>query len=232
MTTLEDSAEPDLLPMDLPTLMSSAAASRARTSVSLESALALKVRDLVSGANIRGSLANYDRASSSWKTSQACLVSGWEPFAETWPRSGMMRSGTVCQLAPSAPLTGEVGSGLLPTPNTMDHLGPRSPEAYARAKTVGGCSNLKDYVQFHMLPTPTAKANMLAPSMQKWAAHRNLFPTPTASDANSGSMSEEARAARAAESSRGEKLANEVGGSLNPTFVEFLMGFPRDWTEV
>jgi hypothetical protein len=87
-------------------------------------------------------------------------------------------------------------------------------------------------VQFHMLPTPTAKANMLAPSMQKWAAHRNLFPTPTASDANSGSMSEEARAARAAESSRGEKLANEVGGSLNPTFVEFLMGFPRDWTEV
>ena len=32
-----------------------------------------------------------------------------------------------------------------------------------------------------MLPTPTAKANMLSPSMQKWPAHRNLWPTPNAS---------------------------------------------------
>jgi hypothetical protein len=28
------------------------------------------------------------------------------------------------------------------------------------------------------------------------------------------------------------RLADQVTGSLNPTFVEFLMGYPRDYTEV
>jgi hypothetical protein len=30
----------------------------------------------------------------------------------------------------------------------------------------------------------------------------------------------------------GDGLATAVGGSLNPTFVEWMMGLPRDWTEV
>jgi len=29
-----------------------------------------------------------------------------------------------------------------------------------------------------------------------------------------------------------QPLPVQVGGTLNPTFVEWLMGFPRDWTEV
>src|SRR5258707_501582 len=35
----------------------------------------------------------YDRASRSWKTWQHCLLGDWEPFSETWPRSGMTRNG-------------------------------------------------------------------------------------------------------------------------------------------
>ena len=48
------------------------------------------------------------------------------------------------------------------------------------------------------LPTPTAKANMMSPSMQKWPAHRNV--------------------------------AQQAGGTLNPTWVEWLMGWPLEWT--
>jgi len=64
------------------------------------------------------------------------------------------------------------------------------------------------------LPTPTAKANMLAPSMQKWRAHRNLvFPTPTANRWDG--LQSHGR--------------NVVTGGLNPAWVSWLMGFPRAW---
>lgn len=47
---------------------------------------------------------------------------------------------------------------LLPTPNTMDGMGPRSDEALARAKLKGGCHNLKD-VMPRLLPTPRVHAD-------------------------------------------------------------------------
>jgi len=31
---------------------------------------------------------------------------------------------------------------------------------------------------------------------------------------------------------KGEQLPNAVGGALNPTFVEYLMGLPKDWTKL
>jgi hypothetical protein len=31
---------------------------------------------------------------------------------------------------------------------------------------------------------------------------------------------------------KGEQLPNAVGGALNPTFVEWLMGFPLGWTDL
>ena len=244
--TMFDSSQPTLFEeTELPS-MSSAVASRARTSHSLADALASKVSALVSGENTGDLLANDDPASSSWRTCQACLVSGWEPFSETWPRSGMMLSGTACQLAPSAPLTGEIVSGLLPTPTTSEGTG-----AWHSKRKQGG-ANLRTVVQ--MLPTPTAKANMLAPSMQKWPAHRNLVPTPRASDGERGGRGEllhyvktgtprgpllatptsrdwrsgKASAATMAKNSR--PLSEQIGGSLNPTWVEWLMGFPTEYT--
>ena len=284
-TTMSAPSQPMLFDeTELPS-MSSAAGSRARTFHSLENGLALKVRALVCGDSMPASLASYDPASSSWRTSQACFLSEWEPFSETWPRSGTMRRGTAYPLPPLAPLTDEIGSGLLPTPNTMDGMGPRSAEAYERARKVGGCSNLKDYV-IHRLPTPTAKANMLAPSMQKWAAHRNLiptprpctdlrssganrteimraletWPTPRATDGSHGgrvtprksreggnlieALSARQFATPTARDWRSEKasqetmdknsrpLSEQVGGSLNPTWVEWLMGFPLEWTDL
>ena len=71
----------------------------------------------------------------------------------------------------------------------------------------GGCLELsmpehliRETESGSLLPTPTTKANMLAPSMQKWKAHRLL-------DA-------------------------QVGGSLNPEWVEWLMGWPIGWTDL
>jgi hypothetical protein len=68
-------------------------------------------------------LANFDHASSSWRTSQRSLFGGFSEFSETLPRSGMMQSGIAYQLPPLAPLTSGTGSGSWPTPTKSDYKG-------------------------------------------------------------------------------------------------------------
>lgn len=257
MTTFEPSPESGLLPMELP-LTSSAAGFRARTCQSLERDVASKVRDLVSGLNMPGSFASYDRDGSSWKTSQGCLVSGWETFSETWPRSGTMRRGIASPLPPSAPLTAATGCGSLPIWQT-----PVSDDCVAR--TAGkwnsrGEPKLSAQVLF---PTPTVKGNHnrkglskssgdgLATFVRMWptplstdgahggrvsprkarnggnlveAVSAHLFATPTARDWRSGKASPETMAGNS------RPLSEQIGGTLNPTWVEWLMGFPLGWT--
>ena len=97
-------------------LTQSVAGSPVKTLAMLESALALKVKGLVCGENTGDLLANYDPASSSWRTSQGCWLMESAQLRGTWPRSGMTRNGKLYQLRPLAlPTFGNV-SGLLPTP--------------------------------------------------------------------------------------------------------------------
>jgi hypothetical protein len=52
-----------------------------------------------------------------------------------------------------------------------------------------------------------------------------IFPTPTAQDAkNNGGASQMDRNTK--------PLNAEVGGRLNPPFVEWLMGWPLEWTDL
>ena len=224
------------------TSMSSAAASPAKTSAMPDEERESTERARVFGPSTRDSLANFDPDTSSWRTSQLSLLEDSGECLQTWPRSGMTRSGIAYQRQPLAPLTGATASG--------------------------------------SLPTPTAKANMMAPSMQKWAAHRNLWPTPTARDhkdtgdlsnvpensllprvvqrmereswptptasegtgpghAAQGGKNQEyptptATNTKAHHMRSGGREARSYGahGQLNPTWVEWLQGFPLGWTEV
>jgi hypothetical protein len=96
--------------------MSSSAGSPVRTSARWAAALALTAKSQVYGGSSHGSLARFDPASSSWKTPQSSLDEGSETFSETWPVSGMMRSGIAYQLPTLALVTDETGLGLFPTP--------------------------------------------------------------------------------------------------------------------
>jgi len=117
--------------------MSSAAASPARTSAEQ----ARNADSLASGADCggssHGSLANYDHDSSLWKTSQRCLFEAWEQFSETWPRSGMTRSGTAYRLPQLVPLSSATGCGLLPTLVAGDSRGSRNGTAKGRSLSDG-----------------------------------------------------------------------------------------------
>ena len=139
MTTLETSQDAIQAPLTL-----SLGVSPVRTFRWREIAQGSRVRGLAYGESTADLFARYDRASLSWKTSQACFLSGWGRFSETWPRSGMTRNGIAYQLPPLVPLTGETGYGLLPTLRTSRQK--RAWKAYVRQNYQG---NLEEFLGEH-----------------------------------------------------------------------------------
>ena len=116
---------PDLRQMELPS-MSYVAVSPAKTSASQERAPELEESVAVYGPNTLDLLASYDPVTSSWRTSQRCLVEGWTKFSETWPRSGLMRSGIAYQRPTLVPDNFGTEFGLWPTPNATEFKGGRT----------------------------------------------------------------------------------------------------------
>jgi hypothetical protein len=176
-------------PTICPPSTSSAADFPARTSATPESALVLRASDLDCGANTPVLLANYDRDSSSWKTSQLCFTGDLQEFWETWPRSGMTRNGIAYELLTLVPLTSAHESGYWPTPDTV------SAEHPGMVKTRGGQIHLPQAV--NMWPTPnvpnggralpagTSPTGITPDGKKRQVGLENavkMWPTPTAED--------------------------------------------------
>ena len=193
-----------------------------------------------SGPNLQGSWASYDPDTSLWKTYQGSLFGGLEMFSGTWPNSGTMRNGVVFPLRPWVPLISVSGSSLWRTPQATDgdHGGPN-------ARDSGGGLHLS--AQVHRWPTPTAMTGGegVAPSHKNgkhgWntaaAVHDSMnekptrmWPTPTRADASGhGRVTPDKRTLT---HNTGTSLVDATGGQLNPTWVEWLMGFPAGWTDL
>jgi hypothetical protein len=242
----------------------SAADSPAKTSQTQESAQVSTAKGPGCGASTPELLASYDPITCSWRTSQLCLDGALSEFSETWPRSGLMRSGIAYQLPPLVRLTDETDCGLLPTPDTG-----MSPNGHGRR---GGAmdngrqsgQSLDAMARHNMWPTPcvpnggrSPKGGMsrtgITPDGKKRQVDLRhavtMWPTPTSRDWRSESCSQEYVETRNAET-RGKTLAWTVNtprttprsameydgvtplgnGGLNPTWVEWLMGFPLAWT--
>jgi hypothetical protein len=191
---------------------SSLAASRAKISASQEPAKDSPESAADSGAKCGESWGKYDPASCSWKTAQLSLFGGSESCSETWPRWGMMRNGECWELSMPAHLIEERESGLWPTP-TCGGGGQIQPEGTTpTGKTPSG---RKQTVCLERYANQVARG--LATAVRQW-------PTPTAQDAkNNGAPSQMERNTK--------PLNAEVGGPLNPTWVEWLMGWPLGWTD-
>ena len=206
MTMLEPSQPTFFDGMELP-LMSSRAASRARTSVWQENKPEL-AREPEAGFSPKSSdlLATFDPASSSWRTSQTCLVAllnnaadGLGEFSEPWPRSGMMRSGTAYRRETLARPTSEIVSGLWPTPAARDWKDCGAPSETLRK-------------------SPTLGAILLAPTPRKsrgYTAYSTVGYAPSLTEWISG-----------------QRGAVNNGHKPNPSFVEWMMGFPIGWGEL
>jgi len=98
--------------------------SPAKTSASPARVPAWTVSDPVYGESTRVLLANFDRDSSSWRTSGLYVGEDSWPFSETLPRSVMTQQRMLFLLPPLVQITFEIASGssrrLLPTLQAQD----------------------------------------------------------------------------------------------------------------
>jgi hypothetical protein len=165
--------------------MSSAEVSPARTSASPARAQESTEPARVFGPSTRVSLASFDPATSSWKTSQLSLLGDSGESLEIWTRSGMTRNGTAYQLRPLAPLTKEIVSGSWPTPRV-------SAERTGRAALLAkhwAAPSIAQVVELSMgiLPREYDSWDQVPPGAMD-LARRNLLPTPMAADGSRGSL--------------------------------------------
>ena len=73
--------------------------------------------------NSSESFAFWNQDTSSWKTSQRCLIEEWATLSEPWPRSGMTASGTAYRLPPLVRLTDATECSFWPTPTASNAKG-------------------------------------------------------------------------------------------------------------
>ena len=111
-------------------------------------------------------------------------------------------------------------SGLWLTPTATD-IATRSEEALQKRK---------EYRK--SIGRTTTPPGNLAEQVQYGIATTNMFPTPTTRDYKDSTLSNSHQNRNS--DSLPVKMMKEgkPGGKLNPNFVEFLMGYPMNWTKI
>ena len=213
------------------------AASPAKTSAQPEKAPESTESAAECGRTWRESFARWDRDTSSWRTPQCSLLEGLDVFSETWPQWGMMRGGECSVQSMPALRTSGTESGLWPTPragNPGSRPNGKGGKILAEEVAISEGSRVRGQ---KLWPTPCAtdhkgigKAGTLRDRLdyatERGATKSNTYATPQARDFRSGSTD------RWDDPDRSRNLNDQVGGQLNPTWVEWLMGWPLGWTDL
>ena len=203
-TTSEPSTQ-----MDLEELTSSAAGSHASRGPLPGSSEAQRMT-VTSGRSWLPLLKTYGLNGSLGKMCEGLLTSRWASSAAflTWKASDTKPSHLLFQLAPSAPRTDATGFGLWPTPTGQDNA-----QVRGEGKTVG-----------------TKRGTTLGGAVRMW-------PTPAAHEARLG-YQDRTTGKKGTQKSLTTEVIDDMGGrqattgQLNPTWVEWLMGFPIGHTDL
>lgn len=166
-----------------------------------------------------GSLAKTLLASSRWHSTMCSLT--WKPSAT--PRGRLLFRLQLLELH-----TDVIASGsLLPTPTAQTY---GSNQGGGMGRTGKVRYSLETMARRGMLPTPTARDWRSGKASEATHARNSrplnevvmrMWATPTVKgDYNRAGLS----------ATSGDGLATQVGGALSPTWVEWLMGFPPEWT--
>jgi len=220
--------------------MSFLAASPARTSAQPEAGRESTENAPVSGQSLHGSFVKFDPDTLSWRTRQCSLLGDSDVFSETWPAAGEMRAGTCWERLTRVPRTGESESGYsLPTPTVTDSTLRCLGKAGSKGKhsvqlahlATSGALLHENHQAVKIWPTPTKSDGTGGPGCSGRDGGLNLrtavtVPTPSANDWK-GSSKAGQRRGQLTDPAMG---VIAPGGQLNPQFVEWLMGWPMNWT--
>ena len=123
-------------------------------------------------------------------------------------------------------------SSLYPTPRAADGAkGQRTPEGAAKETNRGHGIDLPMFVQLYPTPTTNGNYNRKGCSVNSGnglATVVKLLPTPTVNDSKNNNPP-----SQRTENGRHSDSLNVIAkGALNPVWVEWLMGFPCNWTDL
>ena len=211
-----------------------------------------KCSELLKNCGPIGSLVKMLLESSIWRSTRCFL---------TWKASVTPHRRLLFRLVPSTPRTGATDAPFWPTVQARDWKGPQGKSYLGKAVDLPQAVKMwptptamdaKGLDRHPRKDMTTARSCLLS---QKVA----LFPTPTRFDAECGDLwgkeyngetlhamkliqaaklfpTPTGRCGRGASQTEtrqgGPDLQTEVGGQLNPTWVEWLMGFPLGWTDL
>ena len=185
-------------------LTSYLAAFHAKTSALQEEGPDLTENHHQCGITWRGWLAKFDQDSYSWKTAQCSFIEESGESLETFPVSGMTANGLLWELRMLEHRISATASGLWRTPDTGG----------------GGTSGLLKQGQNYRKNGQPIQIRLV-----DQVNNPRLWPTPVQRMyKDSGSPSEYER--------NEIPIAAQVGGPLNPPWVEWLMGWPEGWTDL
>ena len=205
---------------------------------------AKKIR-ATSGLGYDTPLAFYDPVTQSLKMYEATCPLAALPSLEKLPPSGIAQNGVLFLRPPWEPITDATESSLLPTP-TVGDLKYRISGNSQASKCLAAMARRGELEKW---PTPRASAAMsedldnLAQRLANGETYRGkleqavaLWPTPRAGSMYGGSGSAQIIEQRYSEGTISEEERRSMragnGGKLNPTWVEWLMGFPIGWTDL
>jgi hypothetical protein len=157
------------------------------------------------GKKWHGWLAKYDHSTSLWKTPQCSLLEEELESLETLPKWGMTVNGLLWEQPMLMPHTRETECGLSANWPTPVHSEARQGLQIRREGKKGTQTSLSTAV----LTWPTPRTKGMCGGSGSW----DLL--------NKNTTIEEARLMGAGN-----------GGQLNPTWVEWLMGWPLGWTDL
>ncbi len=151
-------------------------------------------------------------------------------YSETLPPSGTMLAGSLYLARPWVARTFAGGSGLWRSPQAANSgQGPKSLHFYERClRTNESQITLVDQVRHagRLWPTPKASADKYGrPRVDDRGdlqARVRLWPTPCARDYRTPNQN----------GNMADQLPNQVGGSLNPDWVDLLMGYTPGYSAV